>query len=82
MGGVFLFDRPRLQIAQDANRSKDPFVAVTEIRLLLLDTRSRGAPNRVGYFSIKNQRLRFFILTPAPPPFSAMNSTPAFSMAL
>jgi hypothetical protein len=29
----------------------------------------------------KNQRLRFFILTPAPPPFSAMNSTPAFSSA-
>ena len=29
----------------------------------------------------KNQRLRFFILTPAPPPFSAMNSMPAFSRA-
>lgn len=51
------------------------------IGLLLLASMTDGAPKGVGYFAIKNQRFRFFIRTPAPPPFSGMNSTPAFSSA-
>ena len=35
----------------------------------------------MGYFGIKNQCFRFFILTPAPPPFSEMNLTPPFPSA-
>jgi hypothetical protein len=53
---VFLFDRPRLQIGQNANRSKYPFVAVTEIRLTCSIIGAVGL-NRGEVLLNKTQRL-------------------------
>jgi hypothetical protein len=49
---------------------RTPFVVGAVVRFLLLDNLGHGSPNRVGYFSIKNQRFRSS-MTSAPPPLSA-----------